>query len=80
MQLFLYNSESNKAVNLANIEDIFISDNYLILTTNGGLNAREIRFVYGTPAKLSKLFKAIMEFIKDYQQGAFDCYDFIKNL
>ena len=62
------------AINLANINDIAISNNYLTLTTDAGLNAREIRFVYGTQAELEKLFQQIMDFIAN-DDKVFDCDD-----
>ena len=64
----------NHAINLANINDIAISNNYLVLTTDAGLNAREIRFVYGTQAELEKLFQQIMDFISG-DEKVFDCDD-----
>ena len=64
----------NHAINLANINDIAISNNYLVLTTDAGLSAREIRFVYGTQAELEKLFQQIMDFISG-DEKVFDCDD-----
>ena len=64
----------NHAINLANINDIAISNNYLVLATDAGLNAREIRFVYGTQAELEKLFQQIMDFISG-DEKVFDCDD-----
>ena len=65
------------AINLANINDISISNNYLTLTTDAGLNAREIRFVYGTQADLERLFAGVMEFIAG-DLKIFDCDKFLK--
>lgn len=64
----------NHAINLATINDIAISNNYLVLTTDAGLNAREIRFIYGTQAELEKLFQQIMDFISG-DEKVFDCDD-----
>lgn len=70
----------HKAINLANVDDITISCNYLKLTTGGGLNAREVSFVYGTQENLEKLFDAVMEFIGDIHTKVFDCDWFMKTL
>lgn len=65
-----------KAINLATINGISISNYYLTLTTDAGLNAREIRFVYGTDAELERLFGAVMEFIAS-DNRTFDCDKFL---
>ena len=51
---------NSKAVNLANVSDFSISNNYLIVTLTDG---REMRFVYGAQADLERLFAEIVEFI-----------------
>lgn len=68
---------SHKAVNLATINTISISNNYLTLTTEAGQNAREILFVYGTEPMLEKLFDAIMDFLADENAKVFDCDKFL---
>lgn len=70
-------TSKHKAVNLATINTISISNNYLTLTTEAGLNAREIRFVYGTESALEKLFDAIMAFLADGGTKVFDCDKFL---
>lgn len=69
----------NKAVNLANVDDIFISAGYLKVTTGGGLNSREVSLVYGTDAELKQLFAEIMNFIAS-ENKVFDCDKFMKTL
>ena len=64
------------AVNLANVSEITISCNYLKLHTTGGLNAREISFVYGTEEELRLLFDAVMTFVAD-DARVFDCDNFL---
>lgn len=76
---FLINSESNKAINLANVDEITISSNYLILTTGGGQYARDIRFIYGTNDALSALFGRIMTFLAN-DEKVLDCYEFMNGL
>ena len=68
---------NRKAVNLATINTISISNNYLTLTTEAGQNAREILFVYGTKSMLEKLFDAIMAFLADENAKVFDCDKFL---
>lgn len=71
---------NHKAINLANVDEITISCNYLKLTTGGGLNAREMSFVYGTEADLERLFDAVMDFIGDIHTKVFDCDKYLKTL
>lgn len=68
------------AINLANVSEITISCNYLKLTTTGGLNSREIQFVYGTDAELHCLFDAVMDFVANNTECVFDCDNFISAL
>ena len=72
-----YLVSGNKAINLSNADEITISCNYLKITTGGGLNAREVSFVYGTEAELVTLFSEIMDFIEG-EGRIFDCDKFIK--
>ena len=76
---FLINSESNKAVNLANVIEICVSNNYLVLTTEGGQYARDIRFIYGTEDNLNRLFPKIMEFLAN-DEKTLDCHEFLAGL
>ena len=76
---FLVNSKDNKAVNIANVDEITISCNYLVLTTGGGQYARDVRFIYGTSAGLSALFKRVMEFLTN-DENMLDCYEFLNGL
>lgn len=69
-----------KAVNLSNVDEFSISCNYLKITTGGGLNAREVSFVYGTEINLVKLFNAIIDFIANDKVAVFDCDEFMKTL
>ena len=73
---FLINSKDNKAINLANVDEITISCNYLKITTGGGLNAREVSFIYGTNDALSALFNRIMSFLAN-DEKVLDCYEFL---
>lgn len=73
---FLYNSKDLNAVNLANVINIFVSNNYLMLTLTDG---REMRFLYETTENLTKLHARIMQFIaKD--EKVLDCYVFLDGL
>ena len=76
---FLINSESGKAVNLNNVAEICVSNNYLVLTTEGGQYAREMRFIYGTEGILNRLFTKVMEFLAN-DEKTLDCYEFINGL
>ena len=60
-----------KAVNLANVSDFSISNNYLIVTLTDG---REMRFVYGSQTELEKLFRQITDFLANNEK-VFDCDD-----
>ena len=71
-----YIFSKNRALNLANIDEITVSCNYLKVTTGGGLNAREINFIYGGEAELVSLLKAIMGFIAG-EGNLFDCDKFL---
>ena len=70
----------HKAFNLSNIDEFSVSCYYLKLTTSGGLNAREVSFVYGAEANLVKLFDAIVDFIANDKVVVFDCDEFMKTL
>lgn len=74
---FLYNSKDLNSVNLANVINIFVSNNYLMLSLTDG---REMRFLYGTTDALTKLHARIMQFIGAEDTRVFDCYEFINNL
>ena len=74
---FLINSKENKAINLANVDEITVSGNYLKITTGGGLNARNVSFIYGSTDALSALFSRIMEFLAN-DEKVLDCYEFMK--
>lgn len=76
---FLINSESGKAVNLNNVAEICVSNNYLVLTTEGGQYAREMRFIYGTEDNLNRLFAKVMEFLAG-DERVMDCDKFMKSL
>ena len=65
------------AINLANVSEITISCNFHKLTTTGGLNAREVQFVYGTDEELHLLFDAVMSFVADEFSRVFDCDNFL---
>lgn len=74
---YLYNSADLNSVNLANVINIFVSNNYLMLSLTDG---REMRFLYGTTDALTKLHARIMQFIGAEDTRVFDCYEFINNL
>ena len=71
-----YLVSNRKAVNLANASEFFVSCNYLVITTTGGLNAREIKLVYGSEEELNRLFDAIIEFSAG-NETLFDCDKFL---
>lgn len=74
---FLYNSKDINSVNLANVINIFVSNNYLMLSLTDG---REMRFLYGTTDALNKLHARIMQFIGAEDTRVFDCYEFLNGL
>lgn len=76
---FLINSKDNKAINLDNVDEITVSCNTIKITTGGGLNAREVNFIYGTTAQLNILFGRIMEFLAN-DEKVLDCYEFMNGL
>jgi hypothetical protein len=80
MDIMKFVISKHRAINLATINTIFISDNYLQLTTEAGQNAREIRLIYGTDTELGKLFDAIMAFVNDNSASVFDCDKFMETL
>ena len=71
---YIVNSQVHKAVNLANVTDIFISNNYLMLSLTDG---REMRFLYGTENALNKVFNRIMDFINEDGTKILDCNKFL---
>ena len=77
MTKFLTNG--SKAINLNNVAEICVSNNYLVLTTEGGQYAREMRFVYGTEDNLNRLFSKVMEFLAG-DERVMDCDKFMKSL
>lgn len=77
MTKFLTNG--SKAINLNNVAEICVSNNYLTLTTEGGQYAREMRFVYGTEDNLNLLFAKVMEFLAG-DESVMDCDKFMKSL
>jgi hypothetical protein len=68
----------HKAINLANADDFRISNNYLMVTTGGGLNARDVQAVYGTPEELNDLFNELVKFLQG-DAVVFDCDKFLWN-
>ena len=72
---YIVNSEDHKAVNLANVIDIFVSNNYLMLSLTDG---REMRFFYGTENELNNLFARIMQFISEDGGKVLDCNQYMK--
>ena len=54
----------HRSYNLDTIECIYVSNNYLMLTTDGGQESREVQFVYGTESELNKLHEIIMYWIE----------------
>lgn len=74
---FLYNSVGNKLINLANVVEIYVSENYLMLSL---IDGREMRFLYGATDVLNKLHIKIMLFIETEDMKVFDCYEYINNL
>lgn len=73
---YLYNSKDINSVNLANVINIFVSNNYLMLSLTDG---REMRFIYGTNDALSALFGRIMSFLAN-DEKVLDCYEFLNGL
>lgn len=74
---YLYNSKDINSVNLANVINIFVSNNYLMLSLTDG---REMRFLYGATDALNKLHARIMQFISAEDARVFDCYQFVESL
>lgn len=74
---YIVNSKDHKAVNLANVIDIFVSNNYLVLSLVDG---REMRFIYDTENALNNLFSRIMDFISEDGTKVFDCNKTMKTL
>ncbi len=74
---YLVNSQEHKAVNLANVIDIFVSNNYLTLSLTDG---REMRFFYGTENALNILFSRVMDFISEDGTKVLDCNKIMKTI
>ena len=70
--------KKDKAVNLANIDEIQVANNYLTITTGAGLNARTMLFYYGATADIEALYEAVMDFLASDKQ-VFDCEQFMSN-
>lgn len=70
--------KKGKAVNLANIDEIQVANNYLTITTGAGLNARTMQFYYGATDDIEALYEAIMCFLGSDKQ-VFDCDLFMSN-
>lgn len=71
-----YLVSNKKAVNITSASEISVSCNYLVITSDGGLNAREIKFVYGGEEELYRLFLAVIEFAGS-DKTLFDCDEFL---
>ena len=69
-----YLVSKQKAVNLNNVIDFFISDNHLVLSTTDG---REMRFVYGAPEELARLFDEVVAFLEEERFRTLDCDKFL---
>lgn len=75
---FLINKKENRAINIANVTDIVVSANYLVLTT---IDGREEKFIYGAESDLASLFDAVMAFIaSDHTINTFDCDQYMISL
>lgn len=71
MKFIVSKKSSVRAINLANVTDIMVSANYLVLTTTDG---REEKFVYGTEKDLNELFDTLMDWLaRGQESGVFDC-------
>ena len=70
--------KKGKAVNLANIDEIQVANNYLTITTGAGLNARTMQFYYGATADIEALYDAVMDFLAS-EERLFDCDQFMSN-
>lgn len=64
-----------KMVNLANVSDISISNNYLVLTM---IDGREQRFIYGAEDSLKKVYLAIKQFLSLKDNEVLDCERFME--
>lgn len=71
-----YLVHDHKAINLANADDFRISNNYLVVTTGGGLNSREVQAVYATTEELIDLFNELVKFLES-DKVVFDCDKFL---
>jgi len=68
----------HEAINLANADDFGISNNYLVVITGGGLNAREVKAVYATTEELNDLFNELVKFLGS-DKAVFDCDKFLRD-
>ena len=66
--------------NLTTADCVYVSNNWLMLTTGGGQAAREVQIVYGTEEELNRLFVAVMCFLNNEDDKVFDCDDFMKSI
>ena len=76
---FLINTKDNKANNLANMDELTASCSSTKISTGGGLNAREVCFIYGSTDGLTALFSRIMTFLAN-DEKVLDCYEFMKGV
>ena len=78
MKFIVSKKSSTRAINLANVTDIMVSANYLVLTT---IDGREEKFIYGTEKDLNELFDALMDWLaQDYESGVFDCGEIMEGI
>jgi len=66
--------------NLSTADCIYISNNWLMLTTSGGQAAREVQIVYGTFEELKKLYEEVMDFLRGESGSVLDCDAFLKSI
>lgn len=55
-----YLRHKKSIVNLANVIDIYLSGQYIMLAT---IDGREVRYVFGTPSTNEMIFEQILEFL-----------------
>ena len=66
--------------NLTTADCVYVSNNWLMLTTGGGQTAREVQIVYGTFEELKQLYDAVMDFLDNESRRVFDCDAFMKRI
>ena len=71
---------NHHSYNINNIDDIYVSNNYLMLTTGGGQAAREVQVIYGTEKECNAIHDAIMAWIDLGQSKVFDCDGFMAKI